>query len=111
MVLARAVKNPDGQVLLKEGIELSGRLIERLGEWECDLIYVEGEPESPEEEEHVVGLNIKNADIQDILVQIELRFSNVRDDELMQKIKRGVQEHYIRKYYDGRKTDDTQCSE
>ncbi|MEW6536544.1 MAG: hypothetical protein AB1454_13120 [Candidatus Auribacterota bacterium] len=98
MVLAKPLKKADGQVLLGEGGRLSPRVITRLNEWEIDIIFVEGEPESPDEEECAVGMRIDTASLEEICATIDQRFKYVADHIVMKKIIRGLKEHFLRKY-------------
>ncbi|MDX9701409.1 MAG: hypothetical protein RBU23_00040 [Candidatus Auribacterota bacterium] len=108
MVLAKPLHNIEGKVLLAQGCKLSTRIISRLDEWGCDIVYVEGEPETLSEQKSVLGYSCKDGDVEKLLEEIELRFSNVSDDPVLQMVKTTLKEHLIRKYGDhGNETAET----
>jgi hypothetical protein len=76
MVLARPVKNESGTVLVKEGTELTVKVIARLRHWGATMVCIEGGEEelSPEE---------KGRKRQEIIH----RFQDVTDNPLMMKIR------------------------
>ena len=110
MVLAKPLHNIEGKVLLAQGCKLSSRVISRLGEWGCDVLYVEGEPESSSEQNAVLGYNFQDGDIENMLEEIELRFSNVPDDPILQMVKVTLKEHLIGKcgHYGNETTETTE---
>ncbi len=97
MILAKPLHNIEGKILLAEGCKLSTRVISRLEEWGCDVVYVEGEPESSDEQNAVLGYNCQDGNIEKMLEEIELRFSNVSDDPVLQMVKMSLKEHLIGK--------------
>lgn len=97
MTLAKPLHNMEGKVLLAQGCKLSQRIISRLDEWGCDIVYVEGEPETESEKNMVMGYDCQDGNVEKLIEEIELRFSNVADDPVLQMVKMTFKEHIIGK--------------
>lgn len=98
MVLAKPLLNATGKTLLAQGCKLTERIIARLTEWECDVLFVEGDPQCDDEKGAVVGFDFVSRDIEDIFAEIEARFHRVNDDPIMAKIKTTLKEQIIKRY-------------
>ncbi len=97
MVLAKPLTNSEGKVLVAEKCRLTEKIITRLDDWGCDVIFVEGDPQSDEEKGIVVGLDISNGNTEELFEQIDKSFSKVSDDNLMQKVKEALKEQLLKK--------------
>ena len=73
-VLAEPVTNAAGRVLLPQGAKLSQSVLARLPGWGVTAISVEGEDPDA-------------AGAQQLLEDLDFRFSDLEDDELMMQIK------------------------
>ena len=80
LILLKPVTNTAGLVLLSEGVELNEELIERLHRMEVESVYVRGDnrPDRPQEE---------------LLAELDARFSRTENEPQMAALKRLFQEH------------------
>ncbi|OPY80399.1 MAG: hypothetical protein A4E65_01509 [Syntrophorhabdus sp. PtaU1.Bin153] len=80
MVLAKAVLNKNGLVMLSEGTELNDFLIEKIRDMEVPGVYVLGmtQPDMPKEE---------------ALALLDKRFGGVEEQPYMGLIKQAIEEH------------------
>ena len=97
MVLAKALTNSDGKVLVAEKGRLTEKILTRLEDWGCDVVFVEGDPQSDEEKGIVVGLDISSGDTEELFAQIDKSFSKVSDDALMIKVRETLKEQLVKK--------------
>ena len=79
-VLAEPLSNSRGQVLLPKGARLSAAVLSRCRGWGVEVVVVEGEDQEA-------------AERQQLLADLEFRFAEVQDDELMEQIKRIARGH------------------
>lgn len=89
MVLAKDITNPNdasGMTLCGKGVTLTDSLIRRLEQMGIQSIIVEGHPVKIEGE----------ATLEEMLADLDKRFSRVLDDPLMVKIK-GMYERHIKR--------------
>jgi len=80
MVLAQEIKNsddPSSMTICGKGVKLTESLISRLTQMGVQSVRVEGHPVK------VAG----EATLEEMLVELDKRFSRVEDDELMKKVK------------------------
>ena len=89
MVLAKPLTAPDGKVLLGKGAAISARLCERIAATDIPYVYVEGDPESPDEEDRpTIGYPSMRKPKSEILAEIDRRFKACMSDPVMAEIKR-----------------------
>lgn len=80
MVLAQEIKNsddPSSMTVCGKGVKLTESLISRLIQMGVQSVMVEGHPVKVEGE----------ATLQEMLAELDKRFSRVEDDDLMKKVK------------------------
>ncbi len=85
MILSRDVLTAEGTVLCGKGTELSEKLISRLQKMEITHIAVEGRPVVVEGEKT----------LQEELLEIEKRFSKIKDTPPLMYIKKKIMENMI----------------
>ena len=85
MVLAKEVLTPEGRVLCGKGTELSDALIGRLRQMEVVDVTVEGHPIQVEGEKT----------IQELLKEVDHRFSRVEDTAPLMYLKRRIKERMV----------------
>jgi len=79
-VLAEPLTNEKGQVLLPKGSKLSAAVLARCRGWGVETVCLEGE-------------DAEAAGVQQLLDDLEFRFAEFEDDELMQQIKQIARTH------------------
>lgn len=84
MVLAEAVYNAQGVLLVNEGTELSERNIEVLQSWKVSDVRVAGEDEEEEEKDIEPGSEM----VASIENELREKFSEVLEDQVMMEIMR-----------------------
>lgn len=88
MVLAKPIEDSDGKVLLGTGATISTRLISRIAEMDIPFIYVEGDPESSQEEDKPpVGYLSTDMSLEEILKDLDWKFKKAQNDPVMREIK------------------------
>jgi hypothetical protein len=88
MVLARPVTRESGVVLMGEGTELTALMIEKLRELEILNICVKGRP---------LDLGGDDVPLEQLLHELDERFSTTKADKLCQQIKELVKQDIIRR--------------
>ena len=91
MILGRELCGISGNVLVSKGTQLSTALGRRLKNWGITVVFIEGEEESPQEENLVTisPENLKN--------DLMKKFSNVIDKPFMKEIFVTVYQHRLQK--------------
>lgn len=85
MKLAKEVKTSDGQVLCGPGLELTQGLLDKLYKSDVHAIVVEGHPvEMPDDKP-----------LAQRIIELEHRFSKVKDDPVLRALMKLVAEHMI----------------
>ena len=91
MVLAKPLVGPDGKVLLGAGAAISARLCERIAAMDIAYVYVEGDPQNPDEEDRpTIGYPSMNKSRAEVLREIDERFKDCMSDPVMAQIKKCV---------------------
>jgi hypothetical protein len=88
MVLARPVTRESGVVLMGEGTELTELLIEKLRDLEIANVYVKGRP---------LDLGGEDVSLEQLLNELDERFSITPGDKLSLQIKELVKQDIIRR--------------
>jgi hypothetical protein len=91
MVLAKEVCGKSGNVLLSKGAVLNVFMARRLKNWDIHFVYVEGEEESPEEE------NAVQVSPEEIRQRLEKKFAAVMHNVIMKQIFAAVLQHKLQK--------------
>jgi hypothetical protein len=91
MLLAKEVFGPSGNVLLNKGTAINPAMGRRLKNWGIPLVYVEGE------EETQAAVAVPQLSPEQILAQLEKKFSAVMNNPIMKKIFAAVYNYKITK--------------
>jgi len=97
MVLAKPLTNSEGKILVAEKCRLTEKILTRLDDWGCDMVFVEGEPQSDEEKGIVVGLDLSDSNTEELFEQIDKSFAKVSDDPLMEQVKEALKSQLLKK--------------
>ncbi|MBN2468415.1 MAG: hypothetical protein JXD19_09730 [Deltaproteobacteria bacterium] len=109
MVLAEAVCNLHGTLLLKQGVELTLRNVMMLKSWGIRKIFVEGEGDEDEagdkkRSDSDVAETMRGTDYEGL----EGKFSDVLDDEVMVEVMRVARNRLQRRLPERKGNDETQ---
>jgi hypothetical protein len=80
MILSKAVTNTNGILILPEETELTDSLIRKIHNMDIETVYVKGEPGA-------------GSSLEQMLADLDRRFSNVEKAPYMNVIKRVVKKH------------------